>query len=166
MVQIVEAKIPDLKIIQNIAYNTWPSTFGGILSASQIKYMLDMMYSMDALIHQVKEKHHKFVLAKEGKEFLGFLSYEVNLEAATKTKIHKIYILPTAQGKGVGKSLIQTAIEAALKAGNAYLFLNVNKYNTGAIDFYRKLGFSEIRKEEIAIGNGFLMEDVVMELNL
>jgi len=45
------------------------------------------------------------------------------------------------------------------------LTLNVNKDNQKAIDFYRSQGFVEVYKEVIDIGNGFVMDDVVMELN-
>ena len=42
------------------------------------------------------------------------------------------------------------------------LTLNVNRFNK-AIDFYLKNGFKIIKEENIEIGNGFLMEDYVME---
>jgi diamine N-acetyltransferase len=89
--------------IQAIAYKTWPNTFGDILSPEQISYMLDMMYSSTALKAQVADKQHIFVLAKEGDSYLGYLSYELNYKNSLKTKIHKIYILPETQGKGIGK---------------------------------------------------------------
>ncbi|WP_332913722.1 hypothetical protein [Algoriphagus boritolerans] len=42
----------------------------------------------------------------------------------------------------------------------------MNKYNQKAINFYLKMGFQEIYKEVIDIGNGYVMDDVVMELKL
>jgi hypothetical protein len=44
--------------------------------------------------------------------------------------------------------------------------LNVNKDNQKAIDFYTSQGFVEIYKEVIDIGNGYVMDDAVMELPL
>jgi ribosomal protein S18 acetylase RimI-like enzyme len=41
------------------------------------------------------------------------------------------------------------------------LLLNVNR-NNSALNFYQRLGFTIQRKEDIAIGNGYLMEDYVM----
>jgi ribosomal protein S18 acetylase RimI-like enzyme len=45
------------------------------------------------------------------------------------------------------------------------LFLNVNKYNS-AIQFYHKIGFEIAKEEVIDIGNGFVMDDYVMEKQL
>jgi hypothetical protein len=43
--------------------------------------------------------------------------------------------------------------------------LNVNKYNS-AQDFYKKLGFCIDYEEVIDIGNGYVMDDYVMEKEL
>lgn len=166
MIKIVQASNDLLPEIQKIAYHTWPKTFAGILSSEQIDYMLKWMYDLKSLETQLKEKNHIFLLAEKNGKYLGFASYETNHEGTDKTKIHKIYILPEAQGKGVGKKLIQFMEKAALENGNKILFLNVNKFNQGAIDFYCRIGFYEAFKEVIDIGNGFIMDDVVMELKL
>ncbi|SMD44515.1 L-amino acid N-acyltransferase YncA [Aquiflexum balticum DSM 16537] len=166
MINIVRASADLLPEIQNIAYQTWPKTFSNILSPEQINYMLNWMYDLKALKTQLQDKNHIFLLAEETGKYLGFASYETNHEGTDKTKIHKIYILPEAQGKGIGKKLIQFVEKAALENGNKMMFLNVNKFNQGAIDFYRRIGFYEAFKEVIDIGNGFIMDDLVMELKL
>jgi ribosomal protein S18 acetylase RimI-like enzyme len=166
MINIVRASADLLPEIQKIAYQTWPKTFSNILSPEQINYMLNWMYDLKSLETQLKDKNHIFLLAEENGKFLGFASYETNHGETNKTKIHKIYILPEAQGKGVGKKLIQFMEKAAMENGNKILFLNVNKFNQGAIDFYSRIGFYEAYKEIIDIGNGFVMDDLVMELKL
>ncbi|WP_423148508.1 GNAT family N-acetyltransferase [Rubrolithibacter danxiaensis] len=162
MLQIIRAELSDLHQIQTIAYQTWPVTFKNILSDEQIEYMLEMMYSTNSLTTQVQDKQHVFLLAMNSNEFKGFTSYELNYKGSKATKIHKIYILPGQQGKGIGKSLLDKVSEIALKNSNSALSLNVNRQNA-AIDFYRKYGFKIVAEENIPIGNGFLMEDYVME---
>jgi ribosomal protein S18 acetylase RimI-like enzyme len=46
--------------------------------------------------------------------------------------------------------------------GGKALQLNVNR-NNKAIDFYKKHGFEIIREEDNDIGEGFFMNDFVME---
>lgn len=165
MIEIQTATLEDFPIIQNIAHQTWPHTFSAILSADQIEYMLTMMYSLPALQQQVLEKKHVFLLAKEGELHLGYCSYELNYQFTSKVKIHKIYVLPASQGKGVGKKLLNVVADIAMRTDNNGLSLNVNRDNT-AVDFYQRQGFSITGQEDIDIGNGFLMEDYIMEMNL
>ncbi|MFD2936442.1 GNAT family N-acetyltransferase [Spirosoma flavum] len=164
MITITEATEHDLPIIRDIAYQTWPTTFEEILSPSQISYMLEMMYSLDALRTQVKDKNHVFLLAQESdsQDCLGYISYEFDYEGQSKTKIHKIYLLPASQGKGVGRLLIDNVAKLAIDHTNADLALNVNRYNK-AIQFYERMGFTIVGNETIDIGDGFLMEDFIME---
>jgi ribosomal protein S18 acetylase RimI-like enzyme len=77
-----------------------------------------------------------------------------------------LYLLPSSQGKGVGKTLLLEVAKRAREAGQKSLVLNVNKYNKKAIDFYRALGFVTIRQEINDIGSGYVMDDDVMELSL
>lgn len=164
MIAITPATEDELSLIQAIAHQTWPNTFGDILSPQQISYMLDMMYSREALLAQIHHKQHVFMLAKDTdlNQALGYVSYELNYKEAPLTKIHKIYMLPASQGKGVGRAMIETVADIARQNGNDRLGLNVNRFNK-AIQFYERMGFSIVGNEDIDIGDGFLMEDFIME---
>ncbi|WP_199563233.1 GNAT family N-acetyltransferase [Runella aurantiaca] len=162
MIELITASKVHLPEIKRIAYETWPATFGAILSEKQIAYMLDWMYSIPSLTSQIDEKGHVFILAQEGDEYLGYVSYELNYSGLPKTKIHKIYLLPASQGKGVGALLIDRVGEIATENQNKALLLNVNRYNK-AVGFYEKMGFNIVGNETIDIGDGFLMEDFMME---
>ena len=164
MIEILRASPSDLVYVREIALETWPKTFADILTPDQISYMLQWMYDLEALKSQVLEKNHVFLLAKEKGKYLGFCSFEVHSSEDLKTKIHKIYILPDTQGKGIGKKLIEAVEHIAKENGDTHLFLNVNKHNNSAIDFYRHIGFYEAFREVIDIGNGFVMDDLVMEM--
>lgn len=164
-VLIRPATITDIPAIQKIARETWPVAFGDILSAGQIAYMLEMMYSMAALTAQIEHKGHVFHLACEDATPIGYVSHECNYQDTNKTKIHKIYLLPHAQGKGGGAALIDAVKQIAMAKKQSALTLNVNKYNN-ALGFYRRLGFVVAGEEDIDIGNGFLMEDFILDMPL
>ncbi|MGV1012645.1 MAG: GNAT family N-acetyltransferase [Flavobacterium sp.] len=150
-----------LEIIQDLAKAIWPDAYGAILSQEQLEYMMEMMYSLDSLENQLKN-NNVFLLVKEENDFIGFASYELNFQNSNKTKIHKLYILPTIQGKGVGKNLILYIQEIAKKNSSAALILNVNKYNK-AKDFYLHNQFEIADSLVVDIGNGYVMDDFVME---
>ena len=165
MIEILTATENELPIVQRIANETWPDTFGSILSKAQIVYMIDQMYNLDSLAEQIHKKGHVFLLAKMGAEHVGYVSYELNHKSAAKTKIHKLYLLPSAQGQGIGKQLIWAVADIAKRNGSHALSLNVNRHNP-AVQFYQKMGFAKIAEEKIPIGHGYWMDDVVMEMPL
>jgi len=164
MIRISQATITDIPLIQEIAHKTWPNTYGSILSQEQLDYMLDLMYSYASLLEQLKTKP-LFFLAQEEDSFLGFTSCENNYLNNKVTRIHKIYILPEAQGKGVGKALVDKVVALAKENQSNIISLNVNKFNK-AVSFYKKVGFKIVAEEDLDIGDGYLMEDYKMELKL
>ena len=150
-----------LSIVRDLAYQIWPIAYKEILSEHQLDYMLDLIYSIESLTKQM-ESNHIFLLVEESSSYIGFASFELNYDSSNKTKIQKLYVLPQIQGKGVGKKLIDIIEKEAIENNQSSLLLNVNKYNI-AKDFYLKQGFSISYSEIIDIGNGYIMDDYVME---
>ena len=104
--------------------------------------------------------------------------------------LHKIYVMPEAQGRGVGMRLFQTVVQhvksvlQARSAGDgasaiinpelaaaqsatakARIELNVNKFNS-AVNFYKHLGMRILLEEDFPIGNGFYKTDYIMGLDV
>ena len=158
-------KIEQLPIVIDLTKKIWPVAYGEILSKAQLDYMIDKFYSETALREQIEVKGHVFYLAQDDKDnYVGFVSYEINCEPH-KTKIHKIYVLPESQGTGLGRQFFELVKEKAIENNQKAIFLNVNKYNT-SLHFYTKLGFTVIKDEVIDIGEGYVMDDYVMELGI
>jgi GNAT superfamily N-acetyltransferase len=125
--------------------------------------MLNHFYSCASLEKQL-ETNQVFLLFSIENEYVGYASYELNFDGSNKTKLHKLYMLPNLQGKGFGKLAVNEVLSIASKNKNLGVVLNVNKYNS-AIQFYSKIGFSIIDSVVINIGNGYIMDDYVMETN-
>lgn len=160
--KLVLCKIEQLNVVIDLTKKIWPVAYGEILSKAQLDYMIDKFYNETAL-RELIQKGHFFYLAQDdnGKE-VGFVSYEINSEP-NKTKIHKIYVLPETQGAGLGRQFFELVKEKAIDNNQKAIFLNVNKYNN-ALHFYTKLGFTKVKDEVIDIGNGYVMDDYVMEV--
>lgn len=160
--KIEKVTISDISRVQKIAHETWPETFKKILSKEQIDYMLKWMYDFDQLKKQINDGYLFYLLTKN-QEDCGFIGIELNYPSRGILKIHKLYIRPVYQGIGIGKKLVDKAKEIALQNEIKRISLNVNRFNA-SLDFYRKMGFDCIKEEDIDIGNGYLMEDYVLEM--
>lgn len=161
--KFVFAQKKHLETIQKLAHQIWPIAYAEILSKEQLDYMLHLIYSIDSLENQMKNQ--VFLLLEYENQFIGFASFEQNYSNLNKTKIHKLYILPTLQGKGFGIKTIDFISDIAIKNKNLSLILNVNRFNK-AKDFYQKYGFSIKEEIKIDIGNNFIMDDFIMEFIL
>jgi len=160
-INLKNATVEDIPLIQSIAEQTWRPTYGHILTEEQTLFMLDMMYSSESLTRQFET--NTFIFAYEDETPLGFAGFEPKDDAVMK--LHKLYMLPAAQGKGIGKLLIQEVAKYAKQQGLKFVHLNVNR-NNKAIGFYEKQGFKIIKEEDINIGNDYWMNDYVMQLNI
>ena len=161
---LIKANTEHIPIVIDLTKKIWPVAYGEILSKAQLDYMIDKFYNETALI-DLMQKGHVFYLAQDNNDnYLGFVSYEINSEP-NKTKIHKIYVLPETQGTGLGKQFFELVKQKANENHQKAIFLNVNKYNK-AIHFYTKLGFIKVKDEVIDIGEGYVMDDYVMEVTL
>ncbi len=165
MMQIVAAQPIDFESIRKLAYAIWPQTYGHILSKEQLDYMLDAFYSTETLTKNATERNHFFLLVEEDGKHLGFISYEHQYQNEPVTRVHKIYVLPETQGRGIGKMLMDEVENLARENNSTALSLNVNRYNN-AQGFYKNIGFEIIAEEDIDIGRGYLMEDYRMEKKL
>jgi ribosomal protein S18 acetylase RimI-like enzyme len=156
------ANSTDIPIIRSIAENTWPDAYSNILSPEQLQYMLNLMYSDDALQHQMKNGH-QFYIAEINEKPIGFAS--VSNEGNNVFQLNKLYILPNTQKTGVGKSLIQIIIEHAKQNGGAQIILRVNKQNKAKL-FYERQGFSILNESILELEHGFVMDDYIMGINI
>lgn len=161
----IEASVIDIATIQDIARKTWPVAFDGILSHDQIEYMLEWMYNREKLTEAISiEKQQFFLELNAYDKPIGFAGVQFPIESNV-AKLHKIYLLPSYHGIGAGAHLLRNVMHWSKSQGARKLRLNVNRFNK-AKQFYEKFGFQVIQEEDIEIGNGFLMEDFVMEVDL
>lgn len=151
----------DLQIIRDIAADIWPKTFAEILSPEQITYMMQMMYAPEVMEKELANGFHFEILSID-RIPAGYISWSAyNLPGTAK--LHKVYLLEKFHRQGIGSAMLKQAEKRASAAGFTRLRLNVNKYNDKAKKAYIRNGFEVVDSVKIDIGNGFFMDDFVME---
>ena len=164
MIEIVQLGKEEIFLVHKLAHDIWPKAFRNIISSDQINYMLDWMYDINTLEEQV-QTGHLFYVVKEDGVAKGFIGLEPNYPDIEILRIHKFYVLPECQGKGMGRVLFNKAVYVAFDLDLSTLHLNVNRFNP-SVEFYKHLGFQVVAEEDIDIGRDYFMEDYIMELNL
>ncbi|HEY2720741.1 MAG TPA: GNAT family N-acetyltransferase [Chitinophagaceae bacterium] len=160
--KIRKANRNDIALIRELCYKVWPQTYATILSQERIDYMLELIYSHSSLEKQM-ENGSQFIFVYEDEEPVGFAAYFE--KGPSVYKLDKIYILPSRQGKGTGKFMIDYIINDIKGKGAQSLQLQVQRQNK-ARGFYEKLGFVVLCAKDFDIGNGFVMDDYIMEKKL
>ena len=160
MLAISQLTKDDVIIVHQLAKTIWPEAFKDILKPDQIAYMLDWMYDVNTLTEQAQTGHLFYMITLDGIP-KGFIGLEPNFPDVGTLRIHKLYVKESDHGKGLGKALLEKALEIGRELDVATINLNVNRFNK-AVDFYTSQGFKIIKEETINIGKGNYMEDFVM----
>jgi len=100
----------------------------------------------------ISDKNNFVVTLKQNQKIIGYGGYhflKTNRNFLHTPKKYRnlahlinIAITPEYQRRGFGRFLLETLLKSAIKKGAEYCYLEVRPSNTGAIKFYRKVGFS------------------------
>jgi GNAT superfamily N-acetyltransferase len=143
-----------------VAERAWHAHYPGIISVEQIEYMLKMGYTRQLILNEIERDGVTWLSIADGTNMIGFIS--AGPYGAGTMKLHKLYLLPEYQGKGIGAMALATVEQLARSANAHRLVLNVNKQNAKAIRSYERAGWRISEEVTNDIGNGFVMDDFVM----
>jgi ribosomal-protein-alanine N-acetyltransferase len=92
-----------------------------------------------------------FLVAKEGKEILG---YGICQKKGKQGVVFSIAVRKKHRGRGVGKEILKNLIEILKNSGCKEIILHVKENNQKAISFYERFGFKIRKKIEKYYSNG------------
>lgn len=156
-----DEQIQDLAKLAKIIWNEY---FINIITKEQIDYMVDKFQSYPALKKAMGEDHYVYFLAYEGEEMIGFCG--VKPEADGRLFLSKLYLHHESRGKGYASILMREAFEFAKQQNLHAIYLTCNKYNTNSIEVYKKKGFYEIDSVITDIGEGYIMDDYILQCDV
>lgn len=167
---IRKAGVADIALIGRLADVCFRQTYRDILSAEQLEYMMDWMYSAESLRRQMTEEGHVYFLAELDDEAVGYVSVQPEGTAEDGLPLwhlQKIYVLPDCQAGGVGRRMFLHALDyVRLQTGGpCRVELNVNR-NNPAVGFYEHLGMRRMRQGDFPIGQGYYMNDYIMGIEV
>jgi GNAT superfamily N-acetyltransferase len=153
----------DVDAVSALARTVWQATYPPLISQAQIDTMLAERYAPQPIRDQLDYPRHAWQVARQSDALVGFAHA---LCDETGCKLDKLYVHPDHQHHGIGAALLQEIAGWARGQQAHRLWLQVNRGNTQAIRAYEKYGFRIVASRVFEIGNGFVMDDHVMELTL
>lgn len=154
----------DIQATASLAHAIWNQHFPPIIGQPQVDYMVEKFQSIPAISQQILDGYEYYLIEKQDLP-VGYLSLLPDPQRQ-QLQLSKFYITESMRGQGIGKSALRQVMEISSDEGYKTLWLTVNKYNASAITAYEHMGFSTTDSLEMDIGNGFVMDDFRMEIDI
>lgn len=156
----IQTQIENLaELASEIWHEYWPC----ILSLEQIDYMVEKFQSYNAIKNQMENENYFYFLLEDKNIFLGYVGVSVKKD---NLFLSKLYIRKEYRGCGCGKLAFKKVLQLAKEFNKETIILTVNKNNINTIKAYEKWGFKIVDAVVSDIGNGFVMDDFIMEYQL
>ncbi len=156
--KLKKAEHADAGAITALAEQIWRVHYPPIIGNAQVEYMLSHMHTPENVVEHMKSGQ-TFCFILDGDKTIGYTSWSKPAEG--ELFIHKFYIDPALQGKGIGKKVFDEMLE--LNPATKTIRLTVNRMNYKSINFYYKVGFVIEEVKDFDIGGGYYMNDFVMK---
>lgn len=152
-----EAQVQQLASIAN---EVWHEHFASILIPEQIDYMVAKFQSISEIMRQIGEEGYQYIFLKLNGIIIGYMGIHPEKD---KLFLSKLYILKSYRGNGYASETFAFLEKFCLENALSAIYLTVNRHNDSSIKVYEAKGFLRIREQVADIGNGFVMDDYVME---
>ena len=158
MVEFIEVK--NITKLANLASEIWHEYWVEILTPEQIDYMVENFQSEKSISNQIKNENYIYFFINVDNENAGYIGLSKKQDHMF---LSKLYIKKEFRYKGLGTKAFDFIKNFAKENNYKNIILTVNKYNTNTINAYKKWQFKEIDSVVTDIGNGFVMDDYIME---
>lgn len=160
----------DAKMLSELGARTFFDTFAKDNTPENIEAHLKSSFSPEIQFNELSDPDNIFLIMESENIPVGYAQLILNskdeaIQTTRPLEIRRIYATREYLGKGVGKALIQGAINEARQRGCDSIWLGVWEKNQRAIDFYKKWGFRQVGTHLFSVGND-PQNDYVMELEL
>lgn len=168
---IRKATLADAQAIAELGTHVFTVTQGPHMPTADLQTYLTRTFSIPATTSCLKDPLSDILVAVDSSSsaILGFACMTRELlpepciaEVPAPVHLQRIYVYPHAQGKGVGKLLMQAIEEEAKKQGFENLWLKVYEGNHRAIVVYEKLGFKMVGTHDFVTKTAGVWTDLVM----
>ncbi|KKI89336.1 GNAT family acetyltransferase [Bacillus sp. SA1-12] len=157
-INIKKCTLEDSRKLQEISYETFNETFKHQNSPENINSYLERAFNIKQLEKELSNNSSQFFLVYFNNEVAGYLKVNTNDAQSEEMgdeslEIERIYIKNKFQKQGLGKYLLNKAMETAIKSNKKKIWLGVWEKNENALAFYKKMGFVQTGTHSFYMGD-------------
>ncbi|MFJ7511715.1 GNAT family N-acetyltransferase [Peribacillus simplex] len=163
---IKKCTLEDSRKLQEISYETFNETFKHQNSPENMNAYLEKAFNLKQLEKELSNISSQFFFVYFDNEVAGYLKVNTNDAqseemGAESLEIERIYIKKKFQKHGLGKYLLNIAMEIAMERNKKKIWLGVWEKNENAISFYKKLGFVQTGAHSFYMGDEEQMDFIM-----
>ncbi|OWR27691.1 GNAT family N-acetyltransferase [Saccharibacillus sp. O23] len=150
----------DIAEVAMLAAAIWGEYYVALIGRDQVDYMVEKYQSLPAITAQIGHQGYEYYLLRRGSETVGYMGIK---QEDGRLFLSKLYIDKRHRGKGYASHANAFLERLCADRGLDRIWLTVNRDNASSIAVYEKKGFRKVREQVADIGNGYVMDDFVME---
>ncbi len=162
MIQRVSSS-EQVNTVVKLAHEVWHEHFPSVITEGQINYMLGKFLCAPVIQAQIEATYEYGLLVNESGA-QGFLAIEP--QADHRLFLSKLYVRHQARGAGLASEGIGYMLDLCRVQRLTSIWLTVNVRNDLAVSVYKHLGFDVVDTQVKDIGQGYVMDDYIMEKKL
>jgi ribosomal protein S18 acetylase RimI-like enzyme len=153
--------IHEAAAIAELAGGIWRGHYTPLIGSEQVEYMLAKYQSPEQIAADIKTNRYIYFTAEEDGKLIGYCACQPREDYLL---LSKLYVHTDYRGNGISRCFLDEALTLRKEYDLDKIRLTVNKHNSGAIAVYQRLGFQTVDSVRTDIGEGFVMDDYIMEL--
>jgi diamine N-acetyltransferase len=165
-IKIERCTLEDLHQLQEVSYETFNETFKNQNTPENMDAYLEKAFNLKQLEEELSNLSSQFFFVYFKNDLAGYLKVNINDAQSEEMgddylEIERIYIKNHFHKLGLGKYLLNMAMEIAMESNKKKIWLGVWERNENAIAFYKKMGFVQTGAHYFYMGDEEQM-DIIM----
>lgn len=167
-IRLCDAK--DIPTLLDLAITTFVEAFWDTNDPQSMEAYMQTAFREEVFLEEMKHPDAQFFVVLEDEVPAGYLKLnrvgaQSDVRDPESLEVERIYVLADFQGVGIGKYLLEYAIQTAVTENLKYVWLGVWEHNEKAIAFYQKQGFRVFSDHPFVMGEE-VQTDLLMRKDL
>lgn len=152
-----------INTVYGLAQEIYREHYSKIVPMDFLEYWIELYQNKQTIIESINSGEIYYLIKSEN-EYVGYFSYTIdNLEK--NLFISKLYIRKDSRGKGLARFAFEKILNTAKSFRLNEIWLKTLRKNP-SVKIYQKFGFEIFKEVKTDIGQGFILDDYILKLNL